>query len=112
MPESARDIRRRIQATKNIASLTRALQQVATARLRRSQTRAAEARPYAEAIREVLAGLASGRDAEVAHPLLEQREVTDVGIIAITPDRGLVGGLITNINRQVSRLIVEQAHPV
>ena len=113
MPESPRDIRRRIQSTKNIAQITRALQQVATARLRRSQSRASEARPYAERIREVLAGLAGGGgSSEVTHPLLEQREVRNVGIIEVTPDRGLCGGLITNINRTVSRLVVEEAHPV
>jgi len=112
MPESPRDIRRRIQATKNIAQITRAFQQLATARLRRSQSRAAESRPYADSIREVLAGLSGGGGSEVTHPLLEEREVRTVGIIEVTPDRGLVGGLITNLNRTVSRFIVEQARPV
>ena len=113
MPESPRDIRRRIQSTKNIAQITRAFQQLATARLRRAQSRAAESRPYADSIREVLAGLAgAGGSSDVTHPLLEQREVGTVGVIEVTPDRGLVGGLIANLNRTVSRFVVEQSHPV
>lgn len=112
MPESARDIRRRIRATKNIAQITRAMQQVATARLRRAQTRAGEARPYADSIREVLAGLSGSTSNEISHPLLEQREVRRVGIIHVTPDRGLCGALITNANRTVARFIADQNHPV
>jgi len=112
MPESPRDIRRRIGSTKNIAQITRAFQQLATARLRRAQSRASESRPYADSIREVLAGLAGAGGSDVTHPLLEQREVRAVGIIEVTPDRGLVGGLIANVNRAVSRFVVEQAHPV
>ena len=57
MANNARDIRRRIRATKNMAQITRALQQVATSRLRRAQARVSDARPYAESIRDVLAGL-------------------------------------------------------
>jgi F-type H+-transporting ATPase subunit gamma len=60
----------------------------------------------------VLAGLATQQSADVAHPLLVQREVGTVGIIEVTPDRGLVGGLITNINRMVSRFVVDSSHPV
>ncbi|MCA1597547.1 MAG: ATP synthase F1 subunit gamma [Chloroflexi bacterium] len=112
MPESPRDIRRRIQSTKNIAQITRAFQQLATARLRRAQSRASESRPYADSIREVLAGLAGAGGSDVTHPLLEAREVGTVGIIEVTPDRGLVGGLIANVNRTVSRFVVEQSHPV
>jgi len=112
MPESPRDIRRRIQSTKNIAQITRAFQQLATARLRRAQSRASESRPYADSIREVLTGLAGGGGSDVTHPLLEQREVGTVGVIEVTPDRGLVGGLIANLNRTVSRFVVEQSHPV
>lgn len=113
MPESPRDIRRRIRATKNMAQITRAMQQVATARLRRSQSRVSEARPYSESIREVLAGLATSQSSEVTHPLLVQRdEVRRVGIVEVTPDRGLCGGLITNVNRAVNRFVLEQSAPV
>lgn len=113
MPESPRDIRRRIRATKNMAQITRAMQQVATARLRRSQTRVSEARPYAESIREVLAGLSASKSSDVSHPLLTTREqVNGVGIVSVTPDRGLCGGLITNVNRAVNRFVRDQSAPV
>ncbi len=112
MPESPRDIRRRIQATKNMAQITRAMQQVATARLRRAQARVRDARPYADSIREVLSGLSSGRRSDVTHPLLVQREVRSVGIVEVTPDRGLVGGLISNVNRATNNTIREQSVPV
>ncbi len=112
MPESPRDIRRRIQATKNMAQITRAMQQVATARLRRAQARVRDARPYADSIREVLSGLSTGRRSDVTHPLLVQREVRNVGIVEVTPDRGLVGGLISNVNRATNNTIREQSAPV
>jgi F-type H+-transporting ATPase subunit gamma len=110
--ETPRDIRRRIRATRNMAQITRAMQQVATARLRRAQLRVSEARPYAESIRDVLAGLATQTGADITHPLLVQREVSTVGIIEVTPDRGLCGPLPTNINRAVGRFVLEQQHPV
>jgi len=113
MPESPRDIRRRIRATKNMAQITRAMQQVATARLRRAQNRVAEARPYAESIREVLAGLSASSSSDVSHPLLTTREqVNGVGIVSVTPDRGLCGGLIANVNRAVNRFVRDQSAPV
>ncbi len=113
MPESPRDIRRRIRATKNMAQITRAMQQVATARLRRAQNRVSEARPYAESIREVLAGLSASHSSEVSHPLLTTREgVNAIGIVSVTPDRGLCGGLIANVNRAVNRFVRDQSAPV
>ncbi|MBV9475845.1 MAG: F0F1 ATP synthase subunit gamma, partial [Acidobacteria bacterium] len=74
-----------------MAQITRAMQQVATARLRRAQVRVSDARPYAEAIRDVLAGLSTQQGGDIAHPLLVQRPVGHVGIIEVAPDRGLVG---------------------
>lgn len=112
MANNARDIRRRIRATKSMAQITRAMQQVATARLRRAQSRVSDARPYAESIRDVLAGLSTQQSSDISHPLLVQRQVNNVGIVEVTPDRGLCGALITNINRQVSRFILDQQHPV
>ena len=112
MANNARVIRRRIRATKSMAQITRAMQQVATARLRRAQSRVGDARPYAEAIRDVLAGLSTQHSGDIAHPLLVQRQIGNIGIIEVTPDRGLCGALITNINRSVSRWVLDQAHPV
>lgn len=104
------DTRRRIRSVKNTAQLTRALQLVAASRMRRAQQRVLAARPYAEAMRTLIGelsaqGAAAGAD---LHPLLAQRAVDTVGVIMITPDRGLAGPLNTNIIRRGTELILEQ----
>lgn len=105
---SLRDIRRRIRSVKNTAKITRAMQMVAASRMRRAQQRVIAARPYAEAMEQLiseLASVSSGRDAP--HPLLVQRPIDTVGIVVITSDRGLAGALNTNIIRRGSQLILE-----
>ncbi|MDB5057114.1 MAG: atpG [Chloroflexi bacterium] len=104
---TAREIRRRIRSVKNIAKITKAMQLVAAARMRRAQSRVTEARPYADALRQVLSGLAT-QAGRVRHPLLAERPVVNVLIIEVTPDRGLAGSLISNIHRRVGREIVER----
>jgi len=99
---TAREIRRRIRSVKNIAKITQAMQLVAAARMRRAQSRVIQARPYADALRQVLSGLAT-QQGKTRHPLLIERPVTRVLIIEVTPDRGLCGSLISNIHRRVGR---------
>ena len=88
---SLRDIRRRIRSIRNTAKITKAMELVAASRLRRAQMRVTAARPYAEAMRNLVAELGgqatSGGGA--LHPLLIQREVQTVGVLLVTPDRGL-----------------------
>lgn len=105
-----RQLKRRITSVKNTAKITNALQLVAASKMRRAQDRALQAQPYAEKLRVVLAGLAktSSGDQETAHPLLEVRPVRTVGILHITPDRGLCGGLNANLNRSVATFAVGQ----
>jgi F-type H+-transporting ATPase subunit gamma len=106
---SLRDIRRRIRGIRNTAKITKAMELVAASRLRRAQMRVTAARPYAEAMRALVAelgDLASG--GESLHPLLIQREVRSVGVLLVTPDRGLAGALNTNITRRGTELILEQ----
>jgi len=105
-----RQLKRRITSVKNTAKITNALQLVAASKMRRAQDRALQAQPYAEKLRLVLAGLAktSSGDQETAHPLLEVRPVRTVGILHITPDRGLCGGLNANLNRSVATFAVGQ----
>ena len=95
---SQRDIRRRIQSSKNIAQITRAMQFVAASKLKRAQDATLAARPYSTKLEEVLADIAtvlSGED----HPLLVRREEGKRLIILITTDRGLAGALNTNTIR-------------
>lgn len=110
-----RQLKRRIQSVKNTAKITNALQLVAASKMRRAQDRAGQAKPYAEKLRAVLAGLASqsqGEGDEVLHPLLENRPVRNIAVLHITPDRGLCGGLNSNINRSGGTFVAMQHEPV
>jgi F-type H+-transporting ATPase subunit gamma len=106
---SLRDIRRRIRSIRNTAKITRAMELVAASRLRRAQQRVTAARPYADAIRALVAelGAQAPTSGEALHPLLVQREVRTVGVLLVTPDRGLAGALNTNIIRRGTELILE-----
>ena len=103
---SQRDIRRRIQSSKNIKQITRAMQFVAASKLKRAQEATLASRAYADKIDEVLADLAivlGGED----HPLLVRREGGKRLIILITTDRGLAGALNTNTIRFAAQQITE-----
>src|SRR4030081_24204 len=106
---SLRDIRRRIRSIRNTAKITKAMELVAASRLRRAQMRVTAARPYAEAMRNLVAELGgqatSGGGA--LHPLLVQREVHTVAVLLVTPDRGLAGALNTNVIRRGTEVILE-----
>jgi F-type H+-transporting ATPase subunit gamma len=107
---SLRDIRRRIRSVKNMAQITKAMEMVAASRMRRAQQRVLAARPYAEAMRALIGELSTQGAAagQVLHPLLAQRPIHTVGVLLMTPDRGLAGPLNTNIIRRGTELIVEQ----
>ncbi|MBV9132447.1 MAG: ATP synthase F1 subunit gamma [Chloroflexi bacterium] len=106
---SLRDIRRRIRAIRNTAKITKAMEMVAASRLRRAQMRVTAARPYADAMRTLMAelgGIAPG-GGEALHPLLVQRDVRNVGVLIVTPDRGLAGALNTNVIRRGTEVILQ-----
>ncbi|HEY4227744.1 MAG TPA: ATP synthase F1 subunit gamma [Candidatus Limnocylindrales bacterium] len=103
---SPRDIRRRINAAKNIKQITRAMQFVAASKLRRAQESTLSARPYSEKIDEVLADVAAVLGGE-DHPLLAAPTGSKRLIVLITTDRGLAGPLNTNTIRFVAREIME-----
>ena len=106
-------IRRRIRGVQGIVKITRAMEMIATSKMRRTQQRGLAGRPYAEKISQVLADLAALPQAgEILHPLLQRRPITKIAIVHITPDRGLCGGLNTNINRKTASFILEQSVPV
>jgi F-type H+-transporting ATPase subunit gamma len=107
---SLRDIRRRIRSVRNTAKITKAMELVAASRLRRAQMRVTAARPYADAMRALISELSSAAPGGVGalHPLLAQREVRAVGVVLVTPDRGLAGALNTNIIRRGTEVIVEE----
>ena len=95
----SKEIRTKIKSVENTRKITRAMEMVAAAKMRKSQQRMRAARPYAEKIRQVAAHL-SHANSEYKHPYLVKREaIKNVGIILITSDKGLCGGLNTNVLR-------------
>jgi F-type H+-transporting ATPase subunit gamma len=99
---STRDIRRRIRSVRNTAQITKAMQMVAAAKMRRAQQAALAGRPYAELMNEVLAQ-ASARMAVFEHPLMETRPVNKRAVILVSTDRGLCGGLNSNLFREAAK---------
>jgi len=105
---TTREIRRRIRSVKNVAQITRAVQMVASSKMRRAQERVLASRPYSEQLRLLLARLAAqGVHGEEDLPLMRTREVRQVGIVVVTPDKGLAGALSSNVNRRAGQLAIE-----
>jgi len=110
---TAREIRRRIRSVTNIGQVTRAMEAVSASKMRRAQERVLASRPYADRAREILTYLASQPAAgKVLHPLLEKREMGNTGLLLVTPDRGLCGGLPTNVIREAMIFLHRQPNPV
>jgi len=110
---STRILRRRIGSVENTAKICKAMEMIATAKMKRAQDQAKAGRPYAEKINEVISNLAyHSRIGAEAHPLLQRREVKKIVIVHFTTDRGLCGGLNANMNRLVAGFILEQGVPV
>ncbi len=111
---TTRQIQRRIRSVENTAKITKAMELVAASKMRRAQERALAGRPYAERLTWVLSDLAETlpqMDPDTLHPLLRRREVQKIGIVHITPNRGLCGGLPTNVNRRASELTIDAGVP-
>jgi len=100
---STRDIRRRIKSVKNTAQITKAMQMVAAAKMRKAQQAALVGRPYADLMNQILAE-AAPRIVSFRHPLMERRDVKKRGIIIVSSDRGLCGALNSNLSREASKL--------
>ncbi|MCJ7641363.1 MAG: ATP synthase F1 subunit gamma [Desulfobacterales bacterium] len=106
-------LRRRIRTIQGTAKITRAMEMIATAKLRRTQQQALAGRPYAEKIRQVIADLAIEPIVKGGiPPLLQKRDAKKIYVVHITTDRGLCGGLNTNLNRMVAKFILDQKVPV
>jgi F-type H+-transporting ATPase subunit gamma len=100
---STRDIRRRIKSVKNTAQITKAMQMVAAAKMRKAQQAALVGRPYVQLLNELLTAAAAGA-VGFSHPLMEVRPVKMRALIVVSSDRGLCGGLNSNLFREVSKL--------
>jgi F-type H+-transporting ATPase subunit gamma len=101
---SQQDIRRRIRSVLNTRKITRAMELVAGARLRRAQARIEELRPYADRMMELMSGTARAASSIRNLALLQRRDVTRVAIVPITGDRGLAGPFNAQILRRAFEL--------
>ena len=106
---STQAIRRRIRSARNVAQITRAVQLVASSRMRRAQDRVTQARPYAEQLHKLLSRVATQADGLDDQPLMQAREVKRALIVLVTPDRGLAGALNSNTTRRAGELARELA---
>jgi F-type H+-transporting ATPase subunit gamma len=109
---SLRDIRRRIKGVKNIRQVTKAMNMIAAARLRRAQAKAESARPYAERLSEILKDVVASSGGASRHPLMAQRPVKSVALVLVTADRGLCGAFNAGIIREAQRFLIDQPVPV
>jgi F-type H+-transporting ATPase subunit gamma len=109
--QSARAIKRKIRAVGNIRKITRAMQMVSAAKLKKVQERLMELRPYSDKIRELLGGLvAQVRD--LNYPLFTPRpEVRSIGLVVLMADKGLCGSYNSNMLRYVQRFREEHPQP-
>ena len=105
---SLKDIQRKIGGVKKTKQITKAMNMVASAKLRKAQQRIEQFRPYADKFYEMLTDL-SGRTDATAHPLLEVREeIKKVVIVLVTADRGLCGSFNVNLTNKARRLAAEK----
>ena len=108
MPVSQRDIKNRIGSVKNIEKITRAMEMVAAARLRRAEQRISALRPYADAIRRMTRQAAEAAENVPSLPILQEHEsVGKVGLLLVTGDRGLAGAFNSQILRAGTRAAAE-----
>src|ERR1041384_6684583 len=99
---STRDIRRRIKSVKNTAQITKAMQMVASSKMRKAQLAALAGRPYAALMNDVLAAVSDGAG-DFSHPLIEQRAGGKRAVILVSTDKGLCGALNSNLLREAGK---------
>ena len=109
---SVRQISRRIRSVQNTAKITKAMAMIAASKLRRSQDAATQGRYYSNSMKEMVSNVISQIGDEIANqPLAQQREIKNIGVLFITPDRGLTGGLNSNLMRALDAFIVKEDIP-
>src|SRR5438445_1981553 len=99
---STRDLRRRIKSIRNTSQITKAMQMVAASKMRKAQQAALAGRPYATLMNEVLAEV-SFHAGDFTHPLMEKRQGNRRCVILVSTDKGLCGGLNSNLMREAGK---------
>ena len=111
MVGSQRDIKRRIRSVQSIQQITRAMQLVSAAKLRRVQKSVLDGRPYVNKLDQVIHRLAYSNRSNLRHPLLKERKVQRAAYCVITADRGLAGGYNISILRLAQDALNKEEHP-
>ena len=110
---SVRQISRRIRSVQNTAKITKAMSMIAASKLRRSQDAATQGRSYSDHMEKMVSSVMGQIGDELNNqPLASNREINNVGLLIITPDRGLTGGLNSNLIRAAGDFIAKQNVPV
>jgi F-type H+-transporting ATPase subunit gamma len=107
MAKGMREIKRQIKSTQNTKQITKAMEMVYAAKLKKAQRAAEAARPYSDKLKEVVGSIAAGSKG-AKHPMLQTREVKKTGYLVITSDKGLAGGYNANVLRKVMAEIGER----
>ena len=98
---SGKEIRNKIKSVENTRKITKAMEMVAASKMRKAQDRMRAARPYSEKIRNIAANLGLANP-EYVHPFMKVNESKAAGLIVVTTDKGLCGGMNTNVLRAVT----------
>jgi F-type H+-transporting ATPase subunit gamma len=102
-----REVKKRIRTVISTRRITKAMEMVAAAKLRRAQQRVEQAKPYAAKLDEMLSHLAAGSATEIAHPYFEERPVQNRTLVVVVSDRGLCGSFNSNVLRLTDKWIRE-----
>ena len=101
---AGKEIRGKIKSVENTKKITKAMEMVAASKMRKAQDRMHAARPYSEKVRDIAVNLGSANP-EYVHPFMQVNDAKNVGLIVVTTDKGLCGGLNTNVLRLVTNQI-------
>jgi F-type H+-transporting ATPase subunit gamma len=102
-----REVKKRIRSVVSTRRITKAMEMVAAAKLRRAQQRVEQAKPYARKLDEMLSHLAAGSSTEIRHPYFEERPVKKRTLVVLSSDRGLCGSFNTNVLRRADIYLAE-----
>ena len=103
-----REVKKRIKSVVSTRRITKAMEMVAAAKLRRAQQRVEQAKPYAKKMDEMLSHLAQAATGEINHPYFENRPIKRKTLVVLTSDRGLCGSFNTNVLRKAEAWLAEQ----
>ena len=101
---AGKEIRGKIKSVENTKKITKAMEMVAASKMRKAQDRMRSARPYAEKVRQITGNL-SRANPEYTHPFMQSNDAKAAGFVVVTTDKGLCGGLNTNVLRAVTNQI-------